>query len=145
MAVSGHFLRHIHMYDERPRETDPGQVGLKTWPRSCGKGPSGLSRRDILTSATGVWGGRNEDLPTLAPRPPPRSPSFGTKFVFEVAEMKTPGQFELYFPGRKPVGDVPFIGVWQDGALIRTAWGAAARDVLAGYYPSLKKVRFYDS
>jgi len=67
--------------------------------------------------------------------------------VFEVQDVADLSDFKMsdyekYIPG---IGrfDIPIVGVWEDGVLAQKAFGAAAREVLTQYFPTLSSVDFF--
>ena len=78
---------------------------------------------------------------SLSQQPPAQR---GRIDVFSVAEIQGMAGFDQYFPGAVPKGDIPFVGIWEDGVMQQYGWGAEGRDMLIGLYPALKDVNFCD-
>ena len=64
--------------------------------------------------------------------------------VFNVCDIQTREGLQDYFPGCALFGDVPFVGLWENGSMIEYAWGARGRDLVIRSYPSLNDVTFCD-
>ena len=64
--------------------------------------------------------------------------------VFSVQDAEKPEDLERYIPTIGHRFDVPLVGIWNDAMIKESAWGAAARDLLTQYFPSLSRVEFFD-
>lgn len=61
-----------------------------------------------------------------------RHPSDLAIDVFNVADVRSAGEFHRYVPGLSEVFHTPVVGLWSDGHLVAKASGKAGRDLVAG-------------
>jgi hypothetical protein len=64
-----------------------------------------------------------------------RQPSDLVVDVFNVADVRSAGDFERYVPGIGTVFHTPVVGLWIDGRLVAKASGKAGRDLVAQASP----------
>jgi hypothetical protein len=64
--------------------------------------------------------------------------------VFSIGDISGLSALDQYFPGVVAKGDIPFVGIWENGVMEQYAWGAKGRDMLIGLYPTLRQINFCD-
>jgi hypothetical protein len=100
---------------------------LRLWQPGDPIEPAG--RRLVLGIAT--WSVPDMTMLDELARALHRQPAGLVVDVFNVADVRSAGDFDRYVPGIGPVFHTPVVGLWIDGRLVAKASGKAGRDLVA--------------